>query len=178
MLLQLGAVLPLSAWVLHSVLRTGFRTLEPVRAALAGSAEGDLKPLPLADAPAELQPLLQALNGMMDRVRMALDAERSFAARSAAALVRQLDRITTLSSRLLQLARVESGVAWRREPVDLALLARLVVDEFAESRPGGRLRLAMVDLVARQSGARLQLRSPARAGHGFEAVLQFDLAPA
>jgi len=287
LLLPLLAVLPLSAWVLHGVLRAGFRTLEPARAALAGSAAGDLRPLPLTGMPEELLPLLLATNGMTERVRMAIEAERSFAARSAhelrtplaaaraqaqrlqkqagggelaghaAALVRQIDRITALASRLLQMARVESGVAWKRGPVDLALLARLVIDEFTEARPGGRLQLAvaadagtvpgdtdalgialrnlvdnalrhggpgafvrvevgagriavlddgpgvpaaelprlvrpfergasasegsglglaMVDTVARQSGARLQLRSPTEGGRGFEARLEFPPA--
>ena len=171
LMLPLLAVLPLAAWVLNRVLRSGFRTLEPVLAAMGTDAADRLDPLPLAGTPRELQPLLKGMNGLMVRVRMLLDAERSFAARTAhelrtplaaaraqaqrlqleagdgemaehtRALVRQLDRITALATRLLQLARVESGVAWQREPVDLALLARLVVEEFPESRPGGRLSL-------------------------------------
>jgi two-component system OmpR family sensor kinase len=53
--------------------------------------------------------------------------------------VRQLDRLTRLATRLLQLARIESGVALKREPVDLTLLARLVADEFIDARGAGRL---------------------------------------
>ena len=174
LLVPLLAVLPLAAWVLHRVLRAGFRTLEPALAAMDGSAAPRLQPLPLAGTPQELQPLLSGMNLLIERVRMLVDAERSFAARTAhelrtplaaaraqaqrlqqqglasgapelaepaLALVRQLDRITALASRLLQLARIESGVAWQREDVELGLLARMVVDEFAESRLGGRLSL-------------------------------------
>jgi two-component system OmpR family sensor kinase len=55
------------------------------------------------------------------------------------ALVRQLDRLTRLASRLLQLARIDSGVALRREPIDLSQLAGLVMDEFGEARAHGQL---------------------------------------
>jgi two-component system OmpR family sensor kinase len=57
----------------------------------------------------------------------------------ALALMRQLDRLTRLASRLLQLARVDSGVALKRTEVDLRQLAELVTDEFAEARSQGSL---------------------------------------
>jgi two-component system OmpR family sensor kinase len=287
LLAPLLAVLPLAAWVLHRVLRAAFRTLEPSRLMLDGSRGDVLQALPIAGLPQELHPLVLALNGLIERVHLLLDGERSFAARTAhelrtplaaaraqaqrlqqlagggdiadraQALVRQLDRITALATRLLQLARIESGVAWRRERVDLALLARMVVDEFAEGRTGGRLHwqassdaggvlgdadalgialrnlidnalrhggaaarvdveigpgrivvrddgpgvgegelarllrpfergnaavegsglgLAMVSTVARQSDARLALRSPVSGGRGFEAELSLPVA--
>jgi len=182
LVLPLIAVLPLAGWLLQRELRAGFRTLEPARAALAAHGAGPLRPLPLAGTPAELQPLLRAMNGLMDRLQGLLDAERELAARSAhelrtplaaaraqaqrlerevqdgalvgrvQALSRQIDRITALANRLLQRSRIESGVAWRREPVDLALLARLVVDEFADRRHGARLRLEPADDAAEVLG--------------------------
>jgi len=42
---------------------------------------------------------------------------------------------------LLQLARVESGVALQHAPVDLVQLALLVADDFAEAQRSGRLLL-------------------------------------
>jgi two-component system, OmpR family, sensor kinase len=284
LLTPLLAVLPLAALALHGFLRLGFRALDPVRVALVGPEADALGPLQLGDPPLELLPLLEAVKALKSRVRMLVDAERAFAAHTAhelrtplaaaraqaqrlvqeatdagqieraRTLVRQLDRITALSTRLLQLARIESGVALRREPVDLGLLATLIADEFDEARQAGRLRvdvgadagvvagdidalgialrnlidnalkhagpgahvhvrvgadrvgitddgpgvsaeelarlarpfergnavsdgsglgLAMADTVARQTGARLVLRSPAAGGHGFEATLQF-----
>jgi len=59
----------------------------------------------------------------------------------AQALLRQLDRLTGLATRLLQLARVESGVALQRAPVDLVQPAVLVVDEFTEASRSGQLQL-------------------------------------
>lgn len=283
LLAPLLALLPLAALLVSLVLRRGFRALEPLREGLARRQAADLSPLPAAGLPGELQPLVETLNALLARVDAALKAERQFAAAGAhelrtplaaaraqaqrlaqeargeglaeraEALVRQLDRLSSLASRLLQIARVESGVAFKREPVDLAQLARLVADEFAEAQPGGRLQveglasasvaadtdalgiavrnlidnalkhggpdarvtvqvgadsiavrddgpgvppdslgrlvrpfergtsaaegsglgLAMVDTIARQSGARLVLRSPLDGGRGFEAALRF-----
>lgn len=106
----------------------------------------------------------------MSRVRSAIISEREFAAHSAhemrtplaaarahaqrlaagatdastqtnaLALVRQLDLLTHLASRLLEIARIESGVALGRAPVGLGLMASLVVDEFADARHDGRLQ--------------------------------------
>jgi two-component system OmpR family sensor kinase len=70
----------------------------------------------------------------------------------AQALVRQLDRLTHLATRLLQLARIESGVALHRAPVDLAQLASLLADEFDEARRTGRLRLECLIESARVDG--------------------------
>jgi len=121
--------------------------------------------------PEELRPWLDTVQALLARVHALVDAERAFAANTAHelrtplaaaraqaqrlaqasadgpqreaadALLRQLDRLTALSSRLLQLARVESGAALRRAPVDLAQLAALVADDFPDARRGGRLRL-------------------------------------
>lgn len=286
LLAPLLALLPLAAWLVSAVLRRGFRRLEPLRAGLAQRAAADLSPLPAHGLPGELQPLVETLNALLARVGAALEAERRFAAAGAHelrtplaaaraqaqrlaqearseglaeradALVRQLDRLSSLASRLLQIARVESGVAFKRDPVDLAQLARLVADEFSEAQPGGRLQveglasasvaadtdalgiavrnlidnalkhggpdarvtvqvgaasiavrddgpgvppdslgrlvrpfergasaaegsglgLAMVDTIARQSGAKLVLRSPLAGGRGFEAALHFGSA--
>jgi len=164
-------VLPLASVALTLVLRQGFRTLEPARAELANRRADDLRPISGADAPLELQPWLESVNTLMARDRVLINAERSFAARtahelrtplaaaraqaqrlseltprgpvhvSAQALVRQLDRLTRLATRLLQLARIESQAVVRREPIDLAVVARLVVAEFPDALASERLRL-------------------------------------
>ncbi|MDP4301893.1 sensor histidine kinase [Leptothrix discophora] len=165
-------VLPLSAWMLHHVLRRSFLTLEPVRADLSSRAPHQLHPVEPNHVPQELQPMLETVNMLMARVSKLIEAERAFAAHTAhelrtplaaaraqaqrlaqeaqehgvprlaertQALVRQLDRLTRLASRLLQLARIDSGVALRREPIDLSQLAGLVMDEFGEARAHGQL---------------------------------------
>lgn len=165
-------VLPLSAWMLHGVLRRSFLTLEPIRRDLSTRAPHQLHPVEHLQVPMELQPMLETVNVLMGRVSKLIDAERAFAAHTAhelrtplaaaraqaqrlaqeasavgaprlaertQALVRQLDRLTRLASRLLQLARIDSGVALRREPIDLSQLAGLVIDEFGEARAHSHL---------------------------------------
>ena len=165
-------VLPGASVALTLILRRGFRALEPTRAELALRNPDDLQPISSSDAPLELQPWLVSVNSLITRVRALIDAERNFTAQTthelrtplaaarakaqrlaelttdaasrqhALALVRQLDRLTRLATRLLQLARIESGAGQRRrDPVDLVLLARLVVAEFAEAVTSERVRV-------------------------------------
>lgn len=171
LLAALLVVLPIVALGIKVLLTRGFATLEPSRLELARRRSHDLRPLDTDGLPQELQPWLQTVNALMMHVQSMVDAERAFAAHTAhelrtplaaaraqaqrlaqvagtpaertqaLALVRQLDRITHLATRLLQLARIESGVALQREPVELVELATMVADEFAEARRAGRLRL-------------------------------------
>jgi len=172
-------VLPAVSVALALLLRQGFRALEPTRAELAIRSVADLQPLAATNAPAELQPWLASVNTLISQVRALVEAERNFAAHTAhelrtplaaaranaqrlaeltrdstareqaRALVRQLDRLTRLATRLLQLARIESGATLRREPVDLAVVARLVVAEFTQALAQGRLRL---EIAAQPTG--------------------------
>ena len=147
----LALLLPSISIALAMVLRRGFATLGPARRELAARRPDDYRPVSVAQAPLEMRDWLQGVNAMMARNRMLIDAERSFAARSAhelrtplaaaraqaqrlaqsvtdpaqrnssLALVRQLDRLTRLATRLLQLARIESRASWwtnspRRSP--------------------------------------------------------------
>ena len=284
---MLLALLPLAALALGWVLRQAFATLEPARDELARRRPSDLRPVATQGAPDELQPWLATVNALLAQVAALVESERSFAANTAhelrtplaaaraqaqrlvqasadpatrepaQALLRQLDRLTRLATRLLQLARIESGVALQRGTVDLVQLAVLVADDFTDAQRSGRLSLqvlgqptpvqgdidalgialrnlidnalkfggddvhvtvrvegqslqvdddgpgvpperlaglvkrfdrggdrqalvgsglglAMVDTIARQSGARLVLTSPLADGHGFRATLQFD----
>ena len=171
----LASVTLLAAGALRILLARAFGSLDEARAELAARQDDDLRPLADASAPLELDPWLHTVNGLMARVRAMLDAERAFAAqaahelrtplaaaraqgqrlaltassdearRHAEALVRQLDRLTALTARLLQLARIESGVALKREAVDLAQLASLVADEHAAERRSGALVVAVTD---------------------------------
>ncbi|MEY4907963.1 MAG: hypothetical protein RL260_1681 [Pseudomonadota bacterium] len=164
LLIPLLLLLPLAAMVLHQVVRQTLRQLKPVQEELARRSAHDLQPISLQDTPTELHPLMETVNGLMARVQALLAAERSFSAKMAhelrtplaaaraqaqrlaqetddertrersQTLVRQLDRLTHLATRLLQIARVDSGVALQRQRIDLRQLAQLVVDEFPQSR--------------------------------------------
>lgn len=164
LLIPLLLLLPLAAMVLHQVVRKTFRQLQPVQEELARRSAHDLQPVSLQETPTELHPLMETVNGLMARVQALLAAERSFSAKMAhelrtplaaaraqaqrlaqetederarersQTLVRQLDRLTHLATRLLQIARVDSGVALQRQSIDLRQLAQMVVDEFPQSR--------------------------------------------
>lgn len=173
MLLALLVVLPLVALGLRWVIVRAFAGVLRARAAMAALDTHSLQPLQLQDLPDELLPWQAGTNELLARLRALVEAERASAAHAAhelrqplaaaraqaqrlalaapddaarahaEALVRQLDRLTRLSTHLLQLARLEGGAALRREPLDLAQLATLVVDEFDAERSAGRLHLQL-----------------------------------
>ncbi|HYB51742.1 MAG TPA: ATP-binding protein [Burkholderiaceae bacterium] len=175
-------VLPAASVALALIVRQGFRALEPARAELAGRSADDLRPIASSEAPLELQPWLATVNSLIDRVRVLIEDERNLAAhtahelrtplaaarakaqriaeittdansrQNAFALVRQLDRLTRLASRLLQLARIQSGATLQREPVDLGVLARVIVAEFAEAVSRERLRIEVTGAATRVMG--------------------------
>jgi two-component system OmpR family sensor kinase len=163
----LFVLLGLAALAVNWVLRRAFRDLEPARQQLADLGADGLHPIDGGAAPAELQPWVDTVNALLARLARLVDSERAFAAdaahelrtplaaaraqlqrlqraatdaersSSAQALARQLDRMTRLCTRLLQLARIDAGTALRREAVDLMELARLVVDEQRDARHRG-----------------------------------------
>ncbi len=157
------------------IMRRGRRAVDAARLELISRAPDDLRPLSGTGAPLELQPWIAGVNSLMARDRVLIEAERAFAARTAhelrtplaaaraqaqrlveatpggaarqnsLALVRQLDRLTRLATRLLQLARIESQASVRREPVDLATVAQMVVADFADAVASERLRIEVLD---------------------------------
>ncbi|HEX5844565.1 MAG TPA: sensor histidine kinase N-terminal domain-containing protein [Pseudomonas sp.] len=115
------------------------RPLETLRGAVASRASDDLRPLPDAQMPRELRPLIAALNQFNDRLRGLFERQSQFIADAAhelrtplAALkarvelglraqepavwrstleesAQNTDKLTHLANQLLSLARIESG---------------------------------------------------------------------
>lgn len=159
LLLPLLFLLPLSAFSMLWITRRAGRPLHSLNQEMAQRSSADLTPVTLQGLPRELQPLAQTLNQLMGRLNAALEAERNFTANSAhelrtplAAVMAQLDvlepslapgeplqrlhtvrqlllRLQALSEKLLQLARAESGMAWKLGQVDLGQLLRLLCDD-------------------------------------------------
>ncbi len=175
LIIPLSAVLLGAAAVLQRLLRSVFRSMESARKQLAARAAQDLQPVASLALPDEMQPWIGTVNELIRKVRDLVETERTFAAQTAHevrtplaaararaqrltitatdqatrerahALLRQLDRLARLVTRLLQVARIESGAPLKREPVDLVALAQLVADEFTDAKTSGRLRVEVRD---------------------------------
>lgn len=158
--LPLLALLPLMAGGVWLAMRLALRPLEALRRDIAKRDSKNLEPLPSDGHPAELAPIAEAVGALMSRLKSALDAERSFAARSAhelrtpiagalaqtqqlaaelgngpgaARLVEieaALKKLAKLSEKLLQLARVETGFAQSDREADLLPVLNMVVHDF------------------------------------------------
>ena len=139
-IVPLLAVLPFLGILIWFTIARGLSPLERVAADLARRSSSALEPLAESAVPREVQPLIHALNGLLERLGQALAAQRSFIAdaahelrtpltavhlqaqlaeRAASDTERQaalselrggLERATRLSEQLLALAREEPGV--------------------------------------------------------------------
>ncbi|MDF2366048.1 ATP-binding protein [Sneathiella sp.] len=168
-------VIPLS---LIGVVVIVWRSLDPVRrfsAELASRDEHDLSSVDNGNLPSEITPVAEAVNQLLDRLRRAMEAERSFTANAAhelrtpvAAALAQIQRLMTetsdavvsqrgveieaslkrlnrLSEKLLQLARAEGGQLRRDTASDIRPVLRMIVSEFERIAGAERLEVDLPD---------------------------------
>lgn len=169
----LALIVPISLIGVWAVVRLSTTSLRRFRSEIGLRGAGDLTAVTASDLPSEIQPVAQAVNQLLERLRRALEAERSFAANSAhelrtpvaAALAQTqrliiettdaaarkrargiesaLRRLSDLSEKLMQLARAEGGHLHGAEPVDTGAILRMIVDELAATA-GGAGRIKLV----------------------------------
>lgn len=172
LLLPLLALIPISLFGTWMLVRVSLRSVLAYRRAVAARGVGDLSPIKVERLPAEFDPLAEAVNHLLERLRKALEAERSFTANSAhelrtplAATLAQIQRLrheapegplrlraakienslrelTRLSEKLMQLAKAEGGGLLSETPQDLIPLLAHVVDEWNNSS-GHRIKLQL-----------------------------------
>jgi len=153
--------LPMLAVLLIWAIRRGLAPLRELGQSLSQRSPLSLQPLTLRDAPAELMPPLQALNGLFERIATLLEAERRFTADAAhelrtpiaairtqaqvalgesddalrrhalEATLQGCDRATRLVEQMLTLARLEAEQLPMEARVDMAVLTRRVLAELA-----------------------------------------------
>lgn len=163
LLLPLALLIPLSLVAVWWLVRTSLRSVRAYRDAISARGPGDLSPVRTEHLPTEIEPIAAAVDQLLERLRRALDAERSFTANSAhelrtplATALAQVQRLkqempsgslqdktlqieetlrglSRLAEKLMQLAKAEGGRLLSEQPQDLVPVLALVVDEFHHS---------------------------------------------
>ena len=136
-----GVLMPLLAVLVWWIVG---RALEPVRTVtrrVAARRPGALDPLPQADLPEEIQPLVNALNELLSRLEASLEHERAFIADAAHELR------TPLTALDLQLQTFESAA-------DDPARARALTELRAGVERATRLVAQMLSLAREQQGPR------------------------
>ncbi len=161
LLWPLAALLPLVGLGIWQAVRLAMRPLERLSRDVALRSGSNLSPLSDDDQPAELAPIAREIEGLLGRLRAAMEAERTFAASSAhelrtpiAGALAQTQRLarelgehasaprlkeietslrglSELSEKLLQLSRLEAGFARSEAEADLGPVLDLVIRDFA-----------------------------------------------
>ncbi len=151
-IVPLLAVLPFLAILIWFTIARGLRPLDQVAAAVARRSPALLEPLPDADLPREVQPLVGALNGLLARLSHTLETQRAFVADAAHELRTPLtavhlqaqlaERATTDAERAAALSELKGGLERATRLVEqLLTLAR-------EEPDVGDFAMATVDLAA------------------------------
>jgi two-component system OmpR family sensor kinase len=173
--LGLGApllgLLPIAALVIYWTVRRTTRPIAEVQHQIGMRSGDNLEPIDPRGLPGELAPIIHDMNRLLERLKAALEAERSFAAYSAhelrnpiaaacaqaeviaaglrgspdqgraIQLIETLGRLSQRIEKMLQLARAEAGLGFGRTETDLVAVTRLVVEDYAR-RPQLAGRLA------------------------------------
>ena len=177
-IVPLLAVVPVLGLLIWLTIARGLKPLDRLAAAVARRSPTLLEPVGERGLPSEVQPLVRALNGLLERLDKALAAQRSFIAdaahelrtpltavhlqaqlaerattegdrRQALADLRSgLERATHLSEQLLTLAREEPVVAER--PLTAVDLSELAREVIAELAPLAETK--SIDLGLNASG--------------------------
>jgi two-component system OmpR family sensor kinase len=159
LLLPLLLLVPVSMLGIWLLVRFSLRNVLSYRDAIEARGVGNLSAINAQNLPAEIRPIADAINHLIDRLRRALETERRFTANSAhelrtplAATLAQVQRLrhdappgplqdravqietslkelSRLTEKLMQLAKAEGGGVMSDVPQDLAILLSLVVQE-------------------------------------------------
>jgi two-component system OmpR family sensor kinase len=168
--MPIAIVLPLSFAGVWLLVRAGMRPVRRLCADIESRGTGDMTPLGSRPMPSEIRPIADAVNHLLDRLRRALEAERSFTANSAhelrtpiastlaqtQRLIREtrderavergrqieasLKALARLADRLMQLMKAEGGGLLAQNEADVVPVVRIVCDDFGRA-PGQAGRL-------------------------------------
>ncbi|WP_018402729.1 ATP-binding protein [Marinobacter gelidimuriae] len=174
LLLPLIFLIPISLVGVWWVIKRSLRPVVLLQQSIEVRGGGDLSPVAVERLPEEFEPIMISVNRLLDRLRRALEAERSFTANSAhelrtplATALAKLQRLKTetqdagvkaraseieeslrtlsrLSEKLLELAKAEGGSALSEQGNNLVPILRMVASDYDHQAPG-RLLLNLPD---------------------------------
>ncbi|RWE44912.1 ATP-binding protein [Mesorhizobium sp.] len=155
-------LIPLSAVIAWLVLARSLRPIATLRGQISARHGDNLAPIHTGELPSELAAIAKSVNSLMQRLSIALDAEKEFTTNAAhelrtpiAGALAQTERLiaeTTdeaagkrprqikaaltelagLSEKLMQLARADAGIAVAGKTADIMAVASLVVADFEQ----------------------------------------------
>ena len=177
LLLPLLLLIPLSLLGVWWLVRASLRSVLAYKNAIAARGAGDLSVIVAKHLPSEIVPVSEAVNQLLQRLRRALESERSFTANSAhelrtplaAALAQvqrlqraspepqvqartqqiehSLQRLVRLSEKLMQLAKAEGGALVAAAPYDAVPVLRYLVTELSRITGESRLQLQVPEVA-------------------------------
>ncbi len=184
LLVPLLFLIPVSLLGIWLFVRFSLRSVLSYRREIEARGAGNLSPIHMGVLPAEMRPIADAVDRLIERLRRALETERRFTANSAhelrtplAATLAQVQRLrheapegplqvraiqietslkelSRLSERLMQLAKAEGGGVLSEVPQDLVVLLSYVVQDLQ------RAASVPIELTLPPSGQVLSLIDP------------------
>lgn len=172
LVLPVFLLVPLCLIAIFWTVRRALRPVDQLRSELSRRGGTDLRPLGEIGLPLEMVTIVKSVNQLLERVNRTLEAERSFTANSAhemrtpvaaalaqcqrlvAELVKspaaerakqveaELQRLSRLSEKLMQLARAESG-SLEAPAQDMVPVLQAVVEDFRRAGHDRRITLTM-----------------------------------
>ena len=166
-MLPLALIAPLLMLVIWLVIRKSLAPLERTRQQVASRPATDLSPLVANDLPEEVQPLVQELNLLFDRIDTVQANQKAFIANAAHELrtpltglklqAQALQRTHDAAQRDVQIGRLNQGIDRA-----IRLLNQLLALARQESQPAPDLQALDLQALARSMGQDLQPLAQAR----------------
>ncbi|MDM7858739.1 sensor histidine kinase [Thiopseudomonas acetoxidans] len=174
LLIPLLLLIPVSLLGVWWLIRRSLRRVVMLQQSIEARGGGDLSSVYVARLPQEFEPVVNAVNHLLERLRRTLEAERSFTANSAhelrtplASALAKLQRLQAktqdeqvrvqaeeiegslrtlarLSEKLLELAKAEGGSALAENDTDLVPILRMIVSDY-QHKASGHLKLDVPD---------------------------------
>ncbi|NTJ44380.1 two-component sensor histidine kinase [Agrobacterium larrymoorei] len=171
LILPVLILIPASIVAVILVIRKTLAPIQVLRDEIGTKDSGNLAPVDSAQLPSELHPIARSVNLLLERLRSALESERSFASNSAhelrtpiagalaqaqrlqaditpefaprlSQIERSLSHLAQLSEKLLQMSRAEAGIGASETIADLFPVVELLVEDLSRSELGaGRIHL-------------------------------------